>query len=254
MVTLLAALALSSCGDAGEPTIQIVLVPDEAFDYVDVEGDLEEAVGILQERLAAFDVDGGEARREGDQIVLELAESTAEEPIALLSGQGLLQFCEPVTDEARNVAVVAAGGRVEYEPQSCRPVRNGQGDIVVEGGVVEFVPWARSDSAQAANNPPADQIVWQPASGELGGTEAELTGMLLEATSVVANPDTLDTLNLWLLEFTWTDDGSELAGQVTDASHSRTCPWPYSSTANPCSARMAPSSRPGSKARSRTRV
>lgn len=213
-MSVVLALTLSACGGGDEPMARVVLLPDEAFDYVDPDRGLDEALGILQQRLVAFDIDGGEVRRNGEQIVLEIPASTPGETIDAISRRGLLQFCEPVTNEAGDVALVQSGA-VQYGPQSCRPVRNAP-DIIVEGGSVEFVPWARSDSTASANNPPADQIVWEPASGELGDIEVELTSVFLRDTSVIENPDTLDATNPWLLMFELDDDGSALMSQVTE--------------------------------------
>ncbi|MEX1254621.1 MAG: hypothetical protein WEE64_09795 [Dehalococcoidia bacterium] len=228
---ILISLTLSACDGDDEPTARIVLVPDEAFDYVDRDRGLDEAVDVLEERLVAFDLADAEVRREGEQIIIELPESTPEETIDAISRRGLLQFCEPVTDEAGNVAVIE-GGTVQYSRQSCRPVRDAP-DIIVEGGTVEFVPWARSDSSASANNPPADQIVWEPASGELGDAQVELTSVYFSGTSVVENPDTLDITNSWLLMFELDDDGSALTSQVTERLAIPTFPSPSSLTASP---------------------
>jgi hypothetical protein len=216
IMAILISLTLSACDGGDEPTVRIVLVLDEGLDPVDLDAGLDEAVDVLEERLVAFDLAGAEVRREGEQVIIELPDSTSEDTIDAISRRGLLQFCEPVTDEAGNVAVVR-GGTVQYGPQSCRPVRRAQGNIAVEGGSVEFEPWAPSDSPQAASNPHVSQIVWQPAKGKLGGSETELTSVYFEETAPIESPDTIfAAVNPLLLMFQWDDSGSDLSAQVTE--------------------------------------
>ncbi len=204
---------------------RLVLAPEEGFQVEDLDAALDGAKRVVERRVNEFGVAESEVNRLGsDQLEVQLPGIDPEEAKAKISRTGLLQFCEPVMDESGNVAVVQQG-TVQYEAQTCRPVRDEQGNIVVDGGTVEFVPWARSDSAAQANNPPADLIVWQPVTGDLNGVSTELTGRFLKGTSVVANQDRVQAIsNPWLLQFEWNSDGSKISGEATERLAERNYP------------------------------
>jgi preprotein translocase subunit SecD len=195
---------------------RLVLAPEEGFQVEDLDAALEGARRVVERRVNEFGVAESEVNRLGnDQLEVQLPGIDPEEAKAKISRTGLLQFCVPVRDDAGDVAIFEQG-TVQYETQTCRPMRDAQGNIVVEGGTVRFVPWARSDSTASQSNPPGDQIVWEPAKADLKGVETELTGRFLSKTAVVPNPDRLDLTNPWLLSFDWNGDGSDISGQVTE--------------------------------------
>jgi preprotein translocase subunit SecD len=198
---------------------RLVLEPEEGFQVDDLDAALDGAKRVVERRVNEFGVAETEVNRLGnDQLEVQLPGIDVEEAKAKISRTGLLQFCVPVRDEAGNVATFTQGATVQYEPQTCRPVLDPEGNIVVEGGTIEYQPWAASGSSGELNNPSADLIVWEPAAGQLEGdeTETELTGRFLSTTRVIPNPDTLDLQNPWLLEFEWNSEGADLSGVVTE--------------------------------------
>ncbi|MEX1253005.1 MAG: protein translocase subunit SecD [Dehalococcoidia bacterium] len=195
---------------------RLVLEPEEGFQVEDLDAALDGARRVVERRVNEFGVAESEVNRLGnDQLEVQLPGIDPEEAKAKISRTGLLQFCVPVRDETGNVAIVQQG-TVTYETQTCRPERDAQGNVVVEGGTVEFVPWAPSDSTASQSNPAADQIVWEPAQADLNGVPTELSGRFLSKTAVIPNPDTLDLQNPWLLQFEWNGDGSDISGLVTE--------------------------------------
>ena len=210
----------ASCADDQEsgPRIRIVLEPEPAAEAkaVDIDRALDSAVAILKQRVDAFDLPNATVERVGErQIVIDLPGTiSAEEAIDKIGRTALLQFCEAVQNEVGDVAIVREGA-VSYQPQSCEPVRDAEGNIVVESGELEFVSWPPERTQPTYTS---DDIVWKPATAEIDGEELALDGTYLNSnTAAVANPNTVDAIrNPWLLVFQCQGDGSEISEQVTE--------------------------------------
>ena len=188
---------------------RLVLAPEEGVQVEDLDEALDGARKVVERRVNEFGVAESEVNRLGSgRLAVQLPGIDPEEAIRKIGRTALLQFCVPVTNDAGAVAIVREG-TVPYRPQTCEPVRDEAGDIVVEGGSIEFAPW----TPQGAINPPADLIVWQPARGDLHGTETELTGRFLQQNTFVTRDP---VLNEPLLIFEWNSDGSHLSEQVTE--------------------------------------
>ncbi|MCH8993563.1 MAG: protein translocase subunit SecD [Chloroflexi bacterium] len=205
---------------------RLVLEPEgDIPPEIDLEDALEGARRIIERRVNEFGVAESEVNiLSNRRLSVQLPGIDPGEAIDKIGRTALLQFCEPVTDELGNVAVVR-DGTVQYESQSCQPARdaageiivesatNDQGNIVGEGAFIEFVPWARSGTPQAGANPSPQRIVWQPAIAEdENGVETELTGRLLRPnTFVFFEP----VLNRPILQFEWTSEGRDASEIVT---------------------------------------
>ena len=223
VLALAVALVVSfaaACGD-GElsgPRVRIVLEPEPQAEALaeDVEGALEGAVAVLIRRVDEFDLPDTSVERVGKrQIVIDLPGTiSAEEAIDKIGRTALLQFCEAVQNETGDVAIVRQGA-VSYQPQSCEPVRDAEGNIAVEGGELEFVAWPPR-TAQVPYT--SDDIVWKPATAEIDGEELAMDGTYLNSnTVVVPNPDSVRRVTEpWLLVFQWQGDGSKISEQVTE--------------------------------------
>ena len=223
VLALAAVLVVSfaaACGDdeLSGPRVRIVLEPEPQAEALaeDLEGALEGAVAIVIRRVDEFDLPDTNVERVGKrQIVIDLPDTiSAEVAIDKIGRTALLQFCEPVQNEAGDVAIVREGA-VSYQPQSCEPVRDAEGNIAVEGGEIEFVPWPPRTAQELYTS---DDIVWQPATAEIDGEELAMDGTYLNSnTAAVANPNAVDAVrNPWLLIFQWQGDGSEISEQVTE--------------------------------------
>jgi preprotein translocase subunit SecD len=157
----------------------------------------------------------------GRRLSVQLPGIDPEEAIEKIGRTALLQFCEPVMNELGDVATLPEGASVSYRPQTCEPVRDEAGQIIVTGGELQFEPWAPSDSAQSANNPSASQIVWQPAAAEINGVEQALTGrLLLPNTFVFFDQFTAQPI----LRFSWTNEGADISKAVTERLVTRNYP------------------------------
>ena len=223
VLALAVALVVSfaaSCGndERSGPRVRIVLEPEPQAEALaeDLEGALDGAVAVLIRRVDAFELPDTSVERVGKrQIVIDLPGTiSAEEAIDKIGRTALLQFCEAVVDEAGDIAIVREGA-VSYQPQSCEPVRDAEGNIAVEGGEIEFASWPPR-TAQVLYT--SDDIVWQPATAEIDGEELAMDGTYLNSnTAAVANPNTVDAVrNPWLLVFQWREDGSAISEQVTE--------------------------------------
>ncbi len=182
---------------------------------------------VLKKRLDAYGYKGSVQKSGSFQVVLSLPQSVNKDTaIKELTRLGLLEFCEPIQDPSGNIAVVQQG-TVQYQSQSCDPVRDAKGNIVVNGGSITYVPWATATSTQPTGaNVNRDQIVWQPAKGDLNGQPTALTGKYLKAnTAVVPNPDPIAALRQpFLLTFEFNNDGATIFGEVTDRLSQRDLP------------------------------
>jgi preprotein translocase subunit SecD len=214
IISLVAFFAfLASCGDSSSgPKVRMVLEPAEGTDVDDLESALEGAVKIIERRVQAFDVPGARVERAGDnQIIIEIPGVTLDQAKAWIGRTALLQFCEPVTDDAGGV-LVAREGTVRYQTQSCEPVRDEEGNVVVDGGTAEFEAWP----LDFADN---EFIVWQPAVADLDGdgtNDATLDGQYLKPdTFVDASVTTANPLGDPTLIFSLRGDGGKVAEQVT---------------------------------------
>jgi len=203
---------------------RLVLEPEEGVQVEDIDAALDGAVRVIERRVNEFGVAESEVNRLGDdRIAVQMPGIDPEEAIAQIGRTALLQFCEPLTDEGGSVAAVpevdgVVQGQVRYEPQSCEPVRDAQGNIVldpiedsdgnvIEPGEVTFEVWTRTEG------PDVDRIVWVPATGEIDGETIELTGEFLRPNTFVTI--TGQVLQEPTLVFEFRGDGEALLEQVT---------------------------------------
>lgn len=218
VVLLLLAVISASCGGDAAPSgpgTLLVLEQEGVSPEIDIdlEDALEAARRIIERRVDEFDIPHTKVSRLGNRrISVWLPGIDSAEVIDKIGRTALLQFCEPVTNAVGDVAVVR-DGTVVYKPQTCEPVRDAEGNIAVEGGTLEFVPWARSGTPEEGANPSPGRIVWQPAIAEDdNGVETELTGRLLRSnTFVFFEP----VLNRPILQFEMTDKGRDVMEKVT---------------------------------------
>lgn len=123
----------------------------------------------------------------------------------------MLMFCEPLQPGNGNqVAVVASGVQVAYEPGTCQPDVDDSGAVAVrnaDGTQARSAP--TYVDAQAA---PRDNIVWTPAKGTLNGAQVVMTGKYLKADSQVV----LSPLGNPLVTFSMTDDGRQVFGSLSE--------------------------------------
>jgi preprotein translocase subunit SecD len=186
---------------------RLVLEPEEGAQVEDLDEALKGAQRVIERRVNEFGVAESEVNRLGDnRIAVQLPGITPEEAVDKIGRTALLQFCEPVQDTGGNVAV-AREGTVQYQPQTCDPVRNEQGDIAVQGGQIEYAPYPPSDQSYTH-----DQIVWQPAKGDLNGRETALTGEFLRPNTYVTTDQT--GLQLFLV-YELNNDGADLSEEIT---------------------------------------
>ena len=189
--------------------------PDVQLDGDELDAALDGARKVIERRVNEFGVAESEVNRLGsNRLAVQLPGINLEDAIDKIGRTALLQFCEPVQDEAGNVAVVREG-TVSYLPQSCEPVLDAEGEILVEGGELEFAPWPPETAEELYGS---DDIVWKPATAEIDGEELALDGTFLTSnTAAIPNPNAVDAiLNPWLLLFSWQGDGPEISEQVTE--------------------------------------
>lgn len=249
---------------------RLVLEPDPvalASADIDVDDALDQAQRVIERRINAFGVAESEISRVGnDRISVQVPGLSISEAQNRIGRTALLQVCEPVTNEAGEVAIVRSG-QVKYRPGSCEPAVDADGNFLVvvsptpeagspspsptpeeefgpapptatptpspEGAAaapettatpepqpaeetrpaeVEYVSVDQFDPGKTQSPLRRDLIVWKPATGELNGVTAELTGKYLKpTTSVGAHP----TTGAPILYFELNDDGGELLGQIT---------------------------------------
>jgi preprotein translocase subunit SecD len=194
---------------------RLVLEPEPGVDVPDLKAALAGAKDVIERRVNAFGVAESDVNLLGkDRIAVELPGIKAQEAVDKIGRTALLEFCEPVQDSAGQIATVQQG-TVKYQAQSCDPVRDAQQNIVVDGGSITYAPWSSTNPPGAAFR---DQIVWQPAKGDLNGQSTALTGKYLKAnTAVVPNPNPVAALQQpFLLTFEFNGDGATISGEVTD--------------------------------------
>jgi preprotein translocase subunit SecD len=191
--------ALACAGGGSSTKLRLTLEPQPASGQDVSAGDV---VAALQKRLDAYGVKG-KISKAGSNFVVDLS-SDVERSAAVkdLTTVGLLEFCEPVTDSGGNVAV-AQQGTVQYQPGTCEPARDASGNVVVDGGSIIYVPLS-GDTDRGA-------IVWQPAKGDLNGTQTALTSQFMTKANVETNQIT----ELPVLIFSFSKDGSQLSQQIT---------------------------------------
>jgi len=189
--------------------------PDKLDNVPDLDAALDGARDVIERRVNEFGVAESEVRRLGDtRLDVELPGITAEEAIAKIGRTGLLQFCEPIQNASGDIAITREG-TATYKAQTCEPERDEQGEIVIEGGVLEYAAWDPSIQTYAE-----DDIIWQPAKGEVDGREVELTGTMLQNTFVQRDP-----VGQPYLAFQLKSDGAEIMGQVTERLNTKHYPF-----------------------------
>jgi preprotein translocase subunit SecD len=187
---------------------RLVLEPEEGVDIQDLDAALDGAKKVIERRVNEFGVAESEVNRlGGDRLAVQLPGIDPQEAIEKIGRTALLQFCEPVTDAVGNIAVVREG-TFQYKPQTCDPVRDDNGDIIVEGGDISYEEW--DPSIRLYSN---DEIVWKPAAAELDGVETALNGEFLEPTTYVAADPILGRPSLI---FEWDGDGADISEDVTE--------------------------------------
>ena len=184
---------------------RLVLAPEEGFTAG--EGDLEGAKRVIERRVDEFGVAEAEVNLLGnDRISVQLPGIEPEEAKEKIGKTALLQFCQPIIDEATGNVTIVSGGTVQYEAQTCEPVRDADGNIIVEGGTIESAAWPSADPTIT------EQIVWEPAAAEIDGVDQVLDGNLLrDDTFVSADP----VLGTPALQFQWKGDGTDISEAVT---------------------------------------
>jgi preprotein translocase subunit SecD len=210
---------------------RLVMEPEEGFQVDDLDAALDGAVRVIERRVNEFGVAESEVNRLGNnRIAVQLPGIDPEEAVRQIGRTALLQFCEPLLDEAGNVGVLADGGQVRYQPQTCDPVRDADGNIVIDpeagrdgevipAGEITFAIWTRT-SQQAQTN----DIVWIPATGTVDGVELPLDGQFLR-------PNTFVTLgaqvvgNQPTLFFEFRGEGEDILEQVTERMATRNYPF-----------------------------
>ena len=174
------------------------------------EAQLEGALRVIERRVNAFGVAESEVTRLGNnRISVQLPGIEPDEAKEKIGRTGLLQFCEPLTDESGNVAIARAGV-IQYQAQTCEPARNADGNIIVEGGEVEFAGWPPGSSGDPYAT---DSIVWTPATAEIDGVEKTLDGQFLRLGDIFVTTDPV--LNRPILAFAWNGEGADISEQVT---------------------------------------
>jgi preprotein translocase subunit SecD len=189
--------------------MRIVLEPEAGAEEqleTSLDAALDEAVAAIERRLDAFDIEGSAERSDGERIVVELDDAIGDDTVALIAQRGLLQFCEPLTDAAGRVAVAGAGS-VRYKPHSCEPERDAQGEVVIDGGTAGYVEVPPGGLGTSWVN-----VIWKPATAQIGSTERALTGEFLEPdTSVTTDATGIQVL----LVFNLNDVGALVMEEVT---------------------------------------
>jgi preprotein translocase subunit SecD len=193
---------------------RLVLEPEPGVDISDLDAALDGAQDVIERRVNAFGVAESEVNRLGrDRIAVELPGIKPEDAVNRIGRTALLEFCEPLLDSNGQIAVTETG-TVQYRAQSCDPLRDEQGNIIVEGGVITYEPWSDSNQVDESFR---DRIVWQEAKGELNDVPTALTGKYLRTTSVVPNPDPIGVIREpFLLIYEMNGDGAEISASVTE--------------------------------------
>jgi len=199
---------------------RLVMEPEEGVQVDDLDAALDGAVRVIERRVNEFGVAESEVNRLGDnRLAVQLPGINPEEAIRQIGRTALLQFCEPVVDDAGNVAILEAGV-VRYRPQTCEAVLDEDGNVVVDPGEdrdgnvvppgeVVFVAWGRG-----ASNPSDDVIVWKPATAIVEGVELSLNGEYLRPnTSVIIQGQVVAEPTL---VFEFRAEGEDILEQVTE--------------------------------------
>jgi preprotein translocase subunit SecD len=217
---------------------RLVLEPEEGFVIEDLDNALDGARDVIERRVDEFGVAESEVNRLGDdRLAVQLPGIEAEEAINRIGRTALLQFCEPLTDATGNVGVTQLGN-VRYKPQSCEPERDEAGEIIVDPPVevegdapvdvqgsteIEFVPWYPDDDQRGLTaNPPANTIVWVPATADVDGRETALDGRVLRSNTRVQTDQVTGT-EVYLF-FEWREEGRDAAEAITDRLSARNYP------------------------------
>ncbi len=188
---------------------RLVLEPVNFDEVENPEAALAGALRVIERRVNAFGVAESEVNiLSNNRISIQLPGIDPDEAEEKIGRTGLLQFCEPLTDESGNVAI-AREGVVQYQDQTCKPSRV-DGNIVVEGGVVEFAAWPPGSSGDPYVN---DNIVWTPATAEIDGVERLLDGRFLRLGDIFV--DFEPVLGRPVLVFGWNSEGADISEQVT---------------------------------------
>ncbi|MEX2159022.1 MAG: protein translocase subunit SecD [Dehalococcoidia bacterium] len=209
---------------------RLVLEPEPGVQVADLDAALDGARDVIERRVNEFGIAESEVRRLGDtRLDVELPGITAEEAIDKVGRTARLQFCEPILNNTGDIAVVRtaspdATATVSYEPQSCNPVRDDAGNIVISGPDAASATIAYEAWDQQVRTYAEDDIVWQPAKGDLDGVETELTGDFLRTTFVTAR----DQLGVeQVLAFEMNGDGAQILGSVTERLVTRNYPMAF---------------------------
>lgn len=209
---------------------RLVLEPEPGVQVADLDAALDGARKVIERRVNEFGIAESEVRRLGDtRLDVELPGITAGEAIDKVGRTARLQFCEPIQNDAGEIAVVRTAAAdstatVSYEPQSCNPVRDDASNIVISGtdaasATIAYEAW--DPDVQTFSE---DDIVWQPAKGDLDGVETELTGEYLRDTVVTA-ADQLGVKKV--LAFEMNGDGAKILGSVTKRLVTRNYPMAF---------------------------
>jgi preprotein translocase subunit SecD len=193
---------------------RLVLEPEEGVQVDDLDEALEGARDIIERRVNEFGVAESEVTRLGDeQLDVQLPGIDPEEAAEKIGRTALLQFCQPVIEESTGRIAIARTGTVQYQEQTCQPVRDEAGNIVVEGGTTEFAEWPPPEGAGTYTT---ENIVWQPATADVDGEELALDGRFLDRTVLQPNPNPVQgAVDPFEFFFLMKGDGTQILEQVT---------------------------------------
>jgi len=188
----------ASCGSDDGAKISIILEPLISGASL---ADLERARDVIDKRLEELGLGSASVSVEKGRLEVRDAELGAEGE-KTLTRPGRLMFCEPIVNHEGEIAITWEG-TVVYEPGTCDPMRDDQGNIAIVGATLEYVLWDPTVVTYRVGN-----IVWQPAKGDDG---RELTGEFLKPTTQVRE----GALGLPILLFELTDEGGVIMSDVT---------------------------------------
>ncbi len=195
---------------------RLVLEPEEGVVVEDLDEALEGARDVIERRVNAFGVAESEVSRLGEnQLDVQLPGIDPQEAVEKIGRTALLQFCVPIIEDTGEIAI-ARQGAVQYEAQSCQPVRDDQGNVVVHDAEGKVIPNAIDSAAWPPDGYTTNNVVWEPATAEIDGQQVALTGRFLRGTQVLRNPSPTQALvDPTIFQFEMKGDGTKILEQVT---------------------------------------
>jgi len=187
---------------------------------------IQDAKEIVESRINPFGVSESQVQTSGcNRLIVELPGVSAE-TARDVTRPAVLMFCEPLQEGftpaqvqgglGNNVATSPRAGEVYYKPGTCEPDVDAEGNVALadqngnlrrgaDGAVERLTPVYQAGAATA------DQIIWTPAKGELGGAPVIMTGSYLERNTDIV----YDSFGNPALIFRMNDDGEDVFGSLT---------------------------------------